>query len=59
MGVSPLSLGLPPNAITPQEGNNRTITLHRGGLGEQALSPPSKHLSFLFCTMIKGILQSL
>jgi hypothetical protein len=52
MGVSPPPLGLPPNAITPREGNNSTITLRRGGLGGQALSPPSKHLSFLFCTYL-------
>ncbi len=36
----------PPKTITPQEGNNSTITLRRGGLGGQALAPPSKHVSF-------------
>jgi hypothetical protein len=58
MGFHPRHLGSPPQCDNPREGNNSTITLRRGGLGGQALSPPSKHVSFLFCAMITGILQS-
>src|SRR5665647_705705 len=36
----------PPRCDNPREGNNSTIALRRGGLGGQALSPPSKRLSF-------------
>ncbi len=57
MGVSPPPLGSP-QCDNPREGNNSTITLRRGGPGGQALSPPSKHVSFLFCAGIKGILKS-
>jgi hypothetical protein len=57
MGFHPRHFGSP-QCDNPKEGNNSTITLRRGGLGGQALSPPSKHLSFLFCTMKKGTLQS-
>src|SRR5665647_1869166 len=56
-GFTPATLA-PPSSDNPQEGNNSTITLRSGGQGGQALSPPSKHVSFLFCTMIKGILMS-
>jgi hypothetical protein len=45
----------PPHAITPE----KVITaLSHGGQGGPALSPPAKNVSFLFCTMVKGILQS-
>ncbi len=57
MGVSPPPLGSP-QCDNPREGNNSTIALRRGGPGGQALSPPSKRVSF-FCAIIKGILQSL
>ncbi len=48
MGVSPPPLGSP-QCDNPREGNNSTITLHRAGMGGQALSPPSKHVSFFLC----------
>jgi hypothetical protein len=54
----PPPLGPPPNAITPEKVITALSVQRRGGTGGQALSPPSKHLSFLFWTMIKGILQS-
>jgi hypothetical protein len=56
-GFAPATLALP-QCDNPREGNNSTITLRRGGQGGQALSSPSKHVSFLFCTILRGILQS-
>src|SRR5665647_185584 len=46
-----------PKCDNPRAGNNSTISLSRGGLGVQALSPPSKYVSFVFCAGIKEILQ--
>jgi hypothetical protein len=57
-GFTPATLA-PPQGDNPREGNNSSIAQRRGGPGGQALSPPSKHVSFLFHTMIKGIIQSL
>jgi hypothetical protein len=36
------------------EGNYSTITLRRGGLGGQALSPRSMHVSFLLCVITQN-----
>jgi len=45
----------PHNVITPWGGNNSTIIVRSGGLGRQALSLPSKQVSFLFRAIKKGI----
>jgi hypothetical protein len=45
MGVIPPPRGLPPDAITPGKVIT-ALSLCRGGPGGQALSPPSKHVSF-------------
>jgi len=39
---------LPPQCDKLLKGTNCTITLRRGGLGGQALSPPLKHVSLFF-----------
>src|SRR5665647_1550547 len=50
----------PPRCDNPREGNNSTIALRRGGPGGQALSPPSKRLSFfILCYNIRNSTEPL
>jgi len=49
----------PPNAITPEQVIRHHRSKRRGGMGEQALFPPSSYQCSAFHIIVKGILQCL
>jgi len=53
----PPPLRLPQNAITSEKVLRHHRSKRRGGIGVQALSPPSSYMCILFHRIIKGILQ--
>jgi hypothetical protein len=57
-GFYPHRFGSPHNAIPPEQVIRHHRSKRRGGMGGQALSPPSPYMCFLFYRLIKGILQS-
>jgi len=57
-GVSPPPLRLPPNAIQLEQVLRHHRSQRRGGMGGQALSPPSSYQCFVFHIIVKGILWS-
>jgi hypothetical protein len=57
-GFHPPPLWLPPNAIDPELVLRHHRSQRRGGMGGQALSPPSSYRCYVFHIIVREILRS-